>query len=143
MPETPAVTIVMPVEAATVVPPIALPLLLVLSAPLPTDANFVCACCVCACVGSVTVCVCETTTASALPPVAPTAYVEPAPTTNLFRRSGVLDVPSHNKNPLGIEAVLPDQSIIMPDTNAACIVGKAPAPLLVSTCPAVPTEAID
>ena len=97
----------------------------------------------CKCPGSVTVevavCVWLGKEAFALPPVAFTAYVEPAPTTNLSRRSGVLDAPLHNSQPLGIEAALPDQIIIMPATNADCIVGKAPAPLLVNTCPVVPT----
>lgn len=56
-----------------------------------------------------------TTTASAEPPVAATAYVDPAPTTNLFLKSGVPLEPLHNSQPLGIEAILPDHITIAPE----------------------------
>lgn len=52
--------------------------------------------------------------AFALPPVAATAYVLPAPTMNLSRKSGVLFVPSHKSQPVGMEAILPYHMVITP-----------------------------
>ena len=53
------------------------------------------------------------------PPVAFTAYVVPAPTTNLSRKSGVPAVPSHSVQPVGLETIEPDHKVIRPT-------GKAP-----------------
>jgi hypothetical protein len=62
----------------------------------------------------VAVWVCDTTIASLEPPVAATLYVEPAPITNLFLRSGVLLEPLHRYQPEGIALAAPDQIIIPP-----------------------------
>ena len=49
------------------------------------------------------------------PPVAPTAYVAPAPTIKRFLRSGVPLEPLHNTHPDGIFEVCPDHNKIIPD----------------------------
>lgn len=51
------------------------------------------------------------------PPVAPTVYVDPAPTTKRFIRSGVPLEPSHNAHPDGIFVVCPDHNSMIPDGN--------------------------
>lgn len=54
----------------------------------------------------------------AAPPESAGLYVEPAPTMNLSRRSGVLFVPSQRTKPLGIETIDPFQIRIMPLTTS-------------------------
>jgi hypothetical protein len=51
--------------------------------------------------------------------VSATAYVEPAPTTNLSLRSGVPLEPLQRYQPDGTEATEPDQIMIPPLGNAA------------------------
>jgi hypothetical protein len=86
----------------------------------------------------VAVCVWVTTTASALPPAAATAYADPAPITNLSRKFGVLLVPSHITHPLGIDAIDPLHIIMPPDGNDAGNAEDAHAvPVLVKTLPDV------
>ena len=53
------------------------------------------------------------------PPVLPTEYPLPAPTTNLSLRSGVLFDPLQRTQPDGIDPVLPDQITITPDGSDA------------------------
>ena len=91
------------------------------------------------------VCVCDGKFATAnvavvAPPVALTAYVEPAPTTKRSRRFGVLFRPSQITQPDGIEAIEPDQSKIIPATNADGAADTQPVPVDVKTLPAVPAE---
>lgn len=96
-------------------------------------------------VGSVTVAVCVwlTTIASALPPVAATEYVLPAPITNRFVKFGVLLVPSHNAQPLGIETIDPLHIMMPPDGNDAGNAADTHAvPLLDKTLPDVPGETV-
>ena len=72
--------------------------------------------------------------ADSLPPTAPTAYVSPAPSKNLFLKSGVPLFPSHIAYPVGIAFVAPDQRRIQPVGTpppkpvrfAPLIAGKAP-----------------
>ena len=52
------------------------------------------------------------------PPLAPTPYAAPAPTTNLSVRLGVELLPSHNTKPDGMLFAAPDHKIIIPLTNA-------------------------
>ena len=99
--------------------------------------------------------------AFALPPVAATPYVLPAPTINLSRKSGVLFAPSHKNQPLGMDAILPYHMVITPvgmmsRTNAVvaiCVVsvptaavGARGAPVKVgdadSTTAPVPVEEV-
>ena len=61
------------------------------------------------------VCVCDTTIESVEPPVAFTAYVDPAPTTKRLRRSGVPLEPLHRTQPVGILATEPDHRTIVPE----------------------------
>lgn len=51
------------------------------------------------------------------PPVAPTVYVDPAPTIKRFLRSGVPLEPLHNAQPDGIFEICPDHNRIIPDGN--------------------------
>ena len=51
----------------------------------------------------------------ASPPVLPTEYPLPAPTTNLSLKSGVLFWPLHNTQPLGIAFDAPDHIMIPPE----------------------------
>jgi hypothetical protein len=64
------------------------------------------------------ICVVSSVTVAA-PPVASTAYVLPAPTTNRSRRFGVPLVPSHIAQFAGIDATDPDHKIIPPIGKAA------------------------
>jgi len=70
------------------------------------------------------------------PPVAFTAYDEPAPTTKRSRKSGVPLEPLHNAQPEGIEAIDPDHNIIIPVINGGEDIHVVP--LDVSTFPEAP-----
>lgn len=85
-----------------------------------------------------------TSVALAEPPVAPTAYAEPAPTTNLSRKLGVPLVPSQSSQPEGIAPLDPDQIIITPAGSAAKIaaVTKAVVARLVSLSPELGVGAV-
>ena len=79
--------------------------------------------------------ICESVSVTeAAPPESPTLYSEPpAPTTNLFLKSGVLLLPSHKTYPEGIAFAAPDHITITPVGIPAIpvrfdpsIAGKAP-----------------
>ena len=77
------------------------------------------------------------------PPVAPTPYPEPAPTTNLSVRLGVELLPSQRTKPLGILPVLPDHKIIIPLTNAdGTLTENCPFDELYDKSPVALTEAL-
>ena len=80
---------------------------------------------------------CATNVASVLPPVAPAAYAEPRPTTNLSTKFGApadcaAAEPSHNTQLLGILWSVPDHIIIPP-------IGITPLPTKVSDVVVPPT----
>ena len=75
------------------------------------------------------------------PPVALTAYVVPAPTTNLSRKSGVPLEPLHKDHPVGIDAIEPDQRVITPAGTAYRI--EALTNAVVANCVVlVPVDAV-
>ena len=57
----------------------------------------------------------------AAPPVASTAYPEPAPTTNLSCKFGVPLDPLHSRHPSGIDPTDPDHNIIIPVKKDAAL----------------------
>ena len=70
-----------------------------------------------------TVCVCAATFVTVfvdVPPMFATEYKLPAPTINLSLKFGVLLLPSHNCQPVGILPVDPPHITITPAGNTAC-----------------------
>ena len=64
------------------------------------------------------------------PPVAPAVYFPPAPTMNLFLRSGVPFVPSHNAQPNGV--FVPDHITIVPRGKIPCTNAVVASPVELS-----------
>ena len=48
------------------------------------------------------------------PPFCPISYLSPPPMINLFLKSGVVLLPSHNAHPFGISSIEPYQETIIP-----------------------------
>ena len=83
--------------------------------------------------------------ALALPPVLPTEYPLPAPTTNLSLKSGVPFAPLHNTHPVGIAFAAPDHMTYKTLTEQHMLIVHpgAPGNLAAPVAPAAPWAPVE